>query len=497
MKYAIGMDNGGTNSKAALIDETGCEIAVSKRTTPLIIPRPGYIERDMELLWELNCECIREVIEKSGVNPVDIVGIAVAGHGKGLYAWGKDNKPAYNGIVSTDNRAWEYPMRWQQEDIFKSFYPRLCQRLLSGQQAAILAWLKDYEPTVYENIQWIFSVKDYIRFRLTGEAFGELTDMSGSGVMDITRRQYDQNLLADLGITEVHEKLPELRYSHERCGNITPDAAEKTGLLPGTSVMGGMFDIDACALAMDVTGPDSLFTITGTWSINGYISKEPVMDGGDEVVMNSLYAIPGYYLIEECSPTGAGNLEWNLELLANQKTYQDVNEWVTSVPPEDSEVYYLPFLYGSNAHPLGKAAYVGLTSYHTRDHMLRAVYESAAFTAKTHIDRLLAYHPSPKAIRIAGGVTSSPMWVQMFADILGYPVETVSGLQELGAFGCAMAVFVAAGVYEDYLAAAKGMVHVSAPVQPDKTRVQIYEQKYQKYQAVRHALDEVWPVFEV
>jgi L-xylulokinase len=262
-----------------------------------------------------------------------------------------------------------------------------------------------------------------------------------------------------------------------------------------------MFDIDACAVAMDVTSSEHLCSIAGTWSINEYISDEPKLNTA--VAMNSLFAIPGKYLIEDSSPTGAGNLEWVLNnLLANeplapgQKLYHKADELVASCSP-DTDVYFLPFLYGSNAHPLARACFIGLSSFHDRAHMLRAVYEGAVFTAKRHIDKLLSTRESPQAIRLAGGAANAPIWVQMFADILGFPIETVSGVKELGAMGCAMAAFVAAGVYADYVQAAKAMVKVAPPILPRREMRELYARKYELYSAITGALDGVWDKFEV
>jgi L-xylulokinase len=84
---------------------------------------------------------------------------------------------------------------------------------------------------------------------------------------------------------------PPSRASSERLGVVTAAAAEKTGLKRGTPVAGGMFDIDSCAIAMSVTRPEDFCTITGTWTINEFISKAPVT--GTKIAMNSLYAIPG------------------------------------------------------------------------------------------------------------------------------------------------------------------------------------------------------------
>lgn len=500
-KYLIGLDNGGTSTKAAIFDLEGNEIATAGKQTKTIIPKPGYTERDMEELWLANCECVRLAMERAGISGEDVLGIAVCGHGKGLYPWGKDGKPAYNGIISTDNRAWKYPKKWEESGLHKELHEQLCQEFMACQQVSLLAWFKEYEREVYDNIRYVFSVKDYVRFRLTGEAYCEATDISGSGLMDVKHARFDKQMLEKLGIGEVYEKLAPIKYSYELCGRICEEASRLTGLPVGVPVAGGMFDIDACAVAADVTSTEELVTIAGTWSINEFISEKPIMDG--KIAMNSLFAIPGYYLAEECSATSSGNLEWYLKnCISEEKVPEDTdvygyaNEMVESVAPEESDVYYLPFLYGSNAHPLGKAAFVGLTSYHNTAHMLRALYEGVAFSHRRHIDKLLSARNSPKAIRMAGGPVQSKVWVHMFADVLKYPVETVNA-KELGALGCAMAAAVAAGIYKDYKDAAAHMVHVSEKIYPDPERTEIYNKKYDKYIAVSNALDTVWGQFEV
>lgn len=500
-RYAIGLDNGGTVIKAAIFDEQGNEIAVASAQTPVFTPKSGYTERDMEDLWLNNCHCVKAAMKKAGITPKEVVGIAVCGHGKGLYPWGKDGRPAYQGIVSTDSRAWQYPEKWKESGVWQKLYPKLCQELMACQQVSLLAWMKDHERAIYDNIQWVFSVKDYIRFRLTGEAYCEATDISGSGLMDVKNACFDRDMLEMLGIPEVFEKLAPVKYSYELCGRITEEAAALTGLLPGTAVAGGMFDIDASAIGMRVTSPDDLCTIAGTWSINEFISKTPIINGS--VAMNSLYAIPGYYLVEECSATSAGNLEWYIkncmenEVVPEGKSLYDViNEAVEEVDPSLSDVYFLPFLYGSNAHPLGKGAFIGLTMYHQKAHMLRAIFEGVAYSHKTHIDKLLSAREKPRAVRMAGGAVNSRVWVQMFADVLGLPIETVR-VKEIGALGAAMAAFVAAGVFADYEEAADSMVKISEGVLPDFNRHQIYKQKYEKYKAVSQALDSVWAHFEV
>lgn len=498
MRYALGLDNGGTMIKAAVYDETGCEIACASCPTETINPVSGFVERDMQVMWEANCSCIRRVLEKSNIPAEQIIAVSVAGHGKGLYLWG-EGKPLCNAILSSDNRAWSYPEKWKADGTWDALYPKLRQPLLAGQPVALLAWLKEHEASTYQSIQWVFSAKDYIRFRLSGKACSEITDISGSGMMDIENGCVNADLLKALGIEEIYSRIPPLCGSCDICGSISAETAALTGLQEGTPVAGGMFDIDACAIAMNITSPDYICSISGTWSINELLSKQPVTSSTS--VLHSRYAIPEYYLIEESSATGAGNADWILEHLihlpSDDSRYETANQMVSEILPEHCDVYYLPFLYGSSGHPLGKACFAGMTSYHDERHMLRAVYEGVVFCAKDHMEHLLQLRPAVKAVRLGGGAAKSAVWIQLFADILNQPIETVSGVKELGAFGCAMAGFVAAGVYRDYEEAAAAMVKLNDAVYPDPHRVEIYEKKYEKYSALRKAMDTVWPLFTV
>lgn len=499
MSYYLGLDNGGTTTKAAIFNHTGAEIAVASVSTEAILPKPGFTERDMEEMWETNCMVARKALEKAGLTGEDIAAVAICGHGKGAYLWGKDGKPARNGIISTDNRAYAYEVKWKADGTEKAARQYSCQNVMACQPVALLAWVRDNEPEVYGNIGWVFGAKDYVRFRLTGEAIAEYTDNSGCGMMNLYTRQFDKKLLDLFGIPEVENALPKLKYATDICGYVTEEAAAKSGLKAGTPVVGGMFDIDACALALNVLNDENICMIAGTWSINEYPSSQLVK--GDDV-MNSLFALPGRYLVEQCSPTSAGNNEWIINTLLpelsqqakaeGKKIYDLVNEWVESVPPTEFVPVFLPFLFASNVHPNAKATFVGLSGSHTRRHILRSVYEGIVFSHKYHLEKLLKTRENlPQCIRLAGGVINSDVWVQMFADILELPVEIVDA-KETGALGCAMVASVAAGDYPTIEDAAEAMCHICKRVEPNSGNFDIYRRKYAMYLKTIDALDAIW-----
>lgn len=498
-RYLLGIDNGGTVTKAAIFDMNGKEIAVSGRRVMTETPEPGFAERDMKALWDANVQVIKELIGKAGIDPGLIAGVAVTGHGNGLYLIDEDGKPVYKGIYSTDTRAKDIVTYWYKQGVFDKVHPKIMQAIWPGQPVALLSWMKVNKPDVLDHARWVLMCKDYIRYCLTGEAYAEITDLSGTNLMNIRDAVYDADLLKDFGLEGLFCKLPPIRNASEICGHITAEAACLTGLKEGTPVAGGMFDIDACAIATGIADQDKACIVAGTWSINQYITKIPV--DSKDLFLNTLYCIEGYRLITEASPTSAGNLQWFIEQLLGEEVrlakengisvFDLCNDMVSLIEPEENSILFLPFLFGTNADADAKAAFIGLNGSHTKANMLRAVYEGIVLGHLYHFEKLLAFRNKPEAVRISGGASRSRIWVQIFADALQIPIEVVKGA-ELGALGAAMCAGVAAGIFESFEQAARGMVEVGYTCRPNQHKDEIYKKKYSAYKHLIKQLSPVW-----
>ena len=263
-----------------------------------------------------------------------------------------------------------------------------------------------------------------------------------------------------------------------------------------------MFDIDACAVAAAVTDEENICVIAGTWSINEYISRTPVLDRS--VMMNSLFCIPGYYLVEESSPTSAGNNEWFIGLFMEEEKrlarergisiYELMEEMAGAAGEGGQGVVFLPHIYGSNYNPQARACFVGLDATATRAQVIRAVREGIVFCHMVHVEKLLKNRTRTAAVRLAGGAANSRAWAQMFADVFQLPVEIVD-VKEMGALGCAMAAAVASGVYKDLKDAAKHMGEIKYRLEPDPARAETYARKYLRYRRASEALDGIWKDF--
>ena len=110
---------------------------------------------------------------------------------------------------------------------------------------------------------------------------------------------------------------------------------------------------------------------------------------------------------------------------------------------------FLPYLMGERS-PVWDAkasgAFVGLSLYHTRAHLYRAVLEGVSFALKHNIEagRKGAQSLDDKLI-VVGGAAHSDLWMQIIADITGYPVYTIEQEVE-AAMGAALLAGVGVGL---------------------------------------------------
>ena len=218
--------------------------------------------------------------------------------------------------------------------------------------------------------------------------------------------------------------------------------------------------------------------------------------------MTSIYPIEGKWLITEASPTSASNLEWFINnfmesdrisaAAQGSSVYDLCNELVSTTTPAESHLLFFPFVFGSNTIPDASAGFIGLNSFHKKAHFLRAIYEGVAFSHLYHTERLRNINPQlSRTIRIAGGVTNSAVWLQIFADIFQSTLEIVD-VKEHGTLGTAMTAAVMVGWFDDVFAASNEMVHVSRTVTPDPDSNKVYQDKYQLYKNLLSEMQSPW-----
>lgn len=489
----LGIDAGGTVTKAAVFDAAGQELAVAGAHVANSHSYPGRVERDAQALWQATAKAIRSVLAADGVDARAIACVACTGYGNGGFFLDAEGRPTMPGVVSTDGRANLVAAELARRPDADAISAVTGQPLRPSSTLALLAWLALHEPEIASRTRTVLLCKDYLRFRLTGELASDLSDLSGGGLLDFASGRPAPAVLAALGLDGWAERLPAARRGSELGGAVTRAAAAETGLLAGTPVAIGTMDVEAVTLASGVTDARHLSIAAGTWSINMLAS--PKRAQGRLPVMQCLSQDGEQILFVEGSPSSATNLAWFArELMAGESDpYATASTLVDGLAPEASQVVYLPFIHGAEGDPL--ASFVGLGHHCGRAHLLRAVFEGVAFQHRQHVDDLMAVatNAAPEAARLSGGAAQSAVWMQLFADVLELPVEVARG-SELGALGSAICAAIAIGLHADYPSAIAAMTRVDRRFEPDLERVAIYRRKHRNHRLVEQALAPVWPV---
>ena len=485
MKYVLGLDCGTSVIKAAAFDATGKEIAVSQATLDGVSPQPGWMEYRAEDLWKAAAGAIRAL----GVPASEIAAIGPTGAGNGVLLLDAQDQPVRNGIFALDNRTAGMMAADQAAGLLDRMRQINGYSTWTGLTLYLLKWLRQHEPAAIERAAKVFIIKDYVKYRLTGRYVGDASEQSKLGLVDAAQGRCTRELLALYGLESLLEKMPPLQDSTAVIGTITCAAAAATGLREGTPVVNGLADIDASALGSGVTRAGQLSIVAGTWSINQLFLDRPVIDA--RLFGLSRYAVPGVWEQLEASASSTANLSWFMKHCCPESNYQQINELVASVPPATTEVFFHPYLFGSNTKPNARAGFYGLAGWQSRADLLAALFEGVVFSHNNHIEKLRSLGQPMTEARVSGGATNSPLWSQMFADVLGVPVVVPAG-QEIGALGAAMCAAVGAGWQKDLPAAAAQMVHVARTHQPNEALHQKYAVRYERYKRVTELMGPVW-----
>ena len=479
MNYYLGIDCGGTFIKAALFDQNGAMLSCVRENVSVISEQAGYAERDMHQLWKVCVAVIRQTIQSSNIDAIHIKSVGISAQGKGAFLLDKQGQPLGRAILSSDQRAIEIVKKWQADDIPQKLYPDTRQTLWTGHPVSILRWIKDNEPERYAQMGSVLMSHDYLRFCLTGQLHCEETNISESNLYNMANGSYDIALAKQLDLQDIVEKLPPVIKPNEIAGYLTAEAAELTGLAQGTAVVGGLFDVVSTALCAHLDDESKLNAVLGTWSVVSGITDH-INESQTLPFVYGRYAEQGKFIVHEASPTSSGNLEWFVKQW--QLDYAQINAQIADLPPAQSSVFFIPFLYGSNAGLGMQAGFYGLQSHHSQAHLLQAIYEGVLFSLMHHLNRMKQRFPKANILRVTGGPTKSAIWMQMLADLTGMRLE-IPQIEETGCFGAALMAMQA--VEKNAKFANKSPMSV---VEPNPQHFERYQQKYQRYQQLVEAL---------
>jgi len=497
MPSLLGIDSGLTVTKAVIFDVDGTPLATARRKVTQVMPQARHVERDMAELWRATADAIREAIEKSNRPASDIKAIGATAHGDGIYLLDREGQPLGRGILSLDSRARSIVDRWDDSAVAERSIALTGQVPHVSAPSALLAWIREMEPERFVRIGHVMSCKDWLRFCLTGVVGTDRTEASTS-FTNVRTQAYDPDALRLFNLLDLSHALPPAAGSDEIIGTVTQEAADRTGLFPGTSVVAGLHDVTASALGAGGYDEGIVAVIAGTYSINETLSAQPRVDRR-WFCRNGIAS--GTWNNMSISPASSANYEWFLDRLcaADQASAEAARGSIHALlgPEIDralarpSTALFHPYLFGSPYGATASAGFFGLQGWHDRGDMLRAILEGIAMNHRIHVDALREGFALTRA-RLAGGVSRNPSVVQLFADVLGLPVTT-SQTDEAAAWGAALCAGAGVGLYADPQSDPSRDRAPARAWLPDPGRSAEYEKRFHVFREIADAMTPLWP----
>ncbi len=370
-----------------------------------------------------------------------------------------------------------------------------CNPPLTNFTLTKLLWVRENEPANWQRVAHVMLPKDYVRFRLTGERAIDVADASGTLLLDVGRRVWSREVLRTTGI-EPH-LLPQLYESQSVCGAISSRGAAETGLKPGTPVVAGAGDQSAGAIGTGIVRPGMASATIGTSGVVFAATDSAVLDPHGRL-HTFCHAIPGRWHVMGVTQAAGLSLRWFRDRFGaatkeHQDPYEQLCEEAAAAPPGADGVFWAPYLMGERTphnDPQARAALVGLSAFHTRAHVIRAILEGVAFSLKDTFTIFQELNIPVERIRLGGGGARSSLWRQIQADIYGHAVEIVEAEQG-AAFGAAILAGVGAGNWQSVDQACDAFVRVAVELKPDPQRAAALSRAYQIYRRIYPSLRQI------
>ncbi len=472
----VGIDIGTTSAKGIAVDPaSGNVLASAEHTYPVSSPRSGWSEQRPEE-W---LTATRAVLDSLRTDVTEILGIGFSGQMHGLVcldAAGEVIRPA---ILWNDQRSAPQCTALEAGDGRDHLVKLTGNRALPGFTAPKLLWMREREPEAYARIRQIALPKDYVRDRLTGGHRSDVADASGTLLLDVARRSWSSELLAELDISR--SWLPDLAES-----------GDGVGVFEGVPVAAGAGDQAAAAVGAGITGPGPLSVVLGTSGVV-LAGTDRFLADGEGRVHAFCHAAPDRWLVMGVMLAAAGSLAWFHDTFLPEVDYDAMLEEAEGVAPGSDGLIFLPYLAGERTphfDPEARGAFCGLTLTHGRAHLIRAVLEGVAFALRDCLDTVRAVGATADRARVSGGGSRSRLWLQMVASVLELPLE-IMATDQGSAFGAALLGGVASGVYRDIDQAADACVRVTDVIDPVSAWIAPYREARRRFQDYYPALSSV------
>jgi xylulokinase len=477
LSLLLGIDVGTSTTKAIVASADGEIVARAERPHEVSMPHPGWFEQDAETVWWAEvAEVSRELTRGRGNQ---IASVCVSGMGPCVAiadARGRPLRPAV--LYGIDTRAGAEIAELDAELGADDILARCGSPLTSQAVGPKLLWLRRHEPDRWEAARMLLMPSSYAVLRLTGTYV--LDHHSASQCTPL----YDIDLCG--WIPEWCERiapsldLPRLLWPAEVAGEVTPAAAEQTGIPAGTPVAAGTIDAWAEAVSVGLRDPGELMLMYGTTMFMIGLVTDARPDS--RLWLTRWVSAPEYSRAAGLATSGALT-DWFASLVS--ASYEELAREAGAAPRGSGGLVVLPYFAGERTpifDPLARGVICGLHIGHDRGQLYRSLLEATAFAVRHNLETMSEAGDSIESIVAVGGGTRASLWTQIVSDVTGFEQGIPS--EAIGAsYGDALLAARAVGVAD----ADASWNPVVSTVRPDPEAAEVYDPLYGIYRELYEA----------
>ncbi len=492
MTYLLAIDNGTQSVRAMLFDLQGHLVTKARiPITPYVSPRPGWAEHDADDYWKALCLACQRLWQETDVPKEAVAGVALTTQRTTMVNVDAKGEPLRPAIVWLDQRRTEGLPRvggvWGL--LFR--LAGVTETVAYLQAEAEANWIRTHQPEIWAQTHKYLFLSGYLTYKLVGRFVDSVGSQVGYVPFDYKRHTWARPWDWKWRVLPVRpEMLPELVRPTEVLGEITPQAAEATGIPAGLPLIAAAAD-KAC----EVIGAGSLAPHIGCLSYGTTATINVTYPRYVEIIpMIPPYpsAAPNFYSLEVQIYRGYWMVNWFKEefgcperLLAEEQGVQPeelLNRLVEQVPPGSMglmlQPYWSPGL--KSPGPEAKGAIIGFGDVHTRAHVYRAMLEGLAYALREGKERIERRTRTPVTeLRVSGGGSQSDAALQLTADIFGLPTARPHTYETSG-LGAAIDAAVGLGLHPDIETAVREMTRVGEVFDPNPATRQLYDDLYHR-----------------
>lgn len=498
--------NIGTTGNTAVLYTIEGEIVKSWLTNyPTFYKNGNQVEQNPEHWWKAVCESTKNVMR--GIHEKSVLAVSFSGQMMGCLCVDRCGDPLQNAIIWADMRARKESEKLHDLIDENQFYRITGHRISSAYTLSKILWIKNNRPDIYAKTDKIMLAKDYIVYRMTGRIVTDYSDATGTNLFDLTKREWSRTILSIAGLEP--EMLPEVIESTEVAGLLTIDAAEETGLIPGTPVIIGAGDGICSAIGGTSTSNKDAYIYFGSSAWIGLTSNTPYFDP-DLRTFNWDHVGPGLYSPCGTMQAAGASIDWARDQIARIETSQAevqgchpqtlIEQEILRSPAGANGLLFLPYMLGERSpywNARVKGSLIGLKMKHSRSDLLRSFIEGVALNLKIIWNTLLPAVGERKELVLVGGQAMSDVNKQILSDVLGIPMVSHDHVSDSKNFGAAILGGIGIGVY-DSIDSVKEMVTFTKRVEPDISHTALYneilpvfEKSYKALESIHNDLDRI------